>query len=214
MSSLAIIDYGSGNVRSVRRAIESATAHAGLSVDVRLTDDPEIIVQADRIVLPGVGHYADCAEGLASRSGVIEAMTEAVFSRGKPFLGVCVGMQLMADVGLEDVETPGLGWIEGAVERLAPTDPSLPIPHMGWNTLVDMRPHPLLADLGPTPEVYFVHSYALGAEEPDDVAAACDYGGRFAAAVAKGNMFGTQFHPEKSQQAGQLLLAAFLRWTP
>jgi glutamine amidotransferase len=214
MSSLAIIDYGSGNVRSVQRAVENATAHAGLTVDVKLTDDPETIAKADRIVLPGVGHYADCAEGLASRTGVIEAMTEAVFMRGKPFLGVCVGMQLMADVGREDVETFGLGWIEGAVERLAPADASLPIPHMGWNTLVDMAPHPLLADLGPTPEVYFVHSYALRAEEPDDVAAWCDYGGRFTAAVAKGNMFGTQFHPEKSQAAGQRLLAAFLRWKP
>ena len=214
MSSLAIIDYGSGNVRSVHRAIESAAVRAGLTVDVRLTDDPETIARADRIVLPGVGHYADCAEGLASRSGVIGAMTEAVFGRGRPFLGVCVGMQLMADVGREDVETPGLGWIEGAVERLSPGDPALPIPHMGWNTLVDMTPHPLLADLGSAPEVYFVHSYALCAEEPDDIAATCDYGGRFAAAVAKANMFGTQFHPEKSQEAGQRLLAAFLRWHP
>ena len=214
MSSLAIIDYGSGNVRSVHRAIESAAVRAGLTVDVRLTDDPETIARADRIVLPGVGHYADCAEGLASRSGVIGAMTEAVFGRGRPFLGICVGMQLMADVGREDVETPGLGWIGGAVERLSPGDPALPIPHMGWNTLVDMTPHPLLADLGSAPEVYFVHSYALCAEEPDDIAATCDYGGRFAAAVAKANMFGTQFHPEKSQEAGQRLLAAFLRWHP
>jgi glutamine amidotransferase len=214
MNSLAIIDYGSGNVRSVQRAIESATRHAGLTVEVKLTDDPETILKADRIVLPGVGHYADCAEGLAARTGVIAAMTEAVFMRGKPFLGVCVGMQLMADVGREDVETPGLGWIEGAVERLAPSDASLPIPHMGWNTLVDTGLHPLLADLGPAPEVYFVHSYALRAEEPDEVAAWCDYGGRFVAAVGKANMFGTQFHPEKSQTAGQRLLAAFLRWKP
>lgn len=214
MSTLAIVDYGSGNVRSVRRAIESAAAHAKLAIDVHLTDDPETIARADRVVLPGVGHYADCAEGLASRTGVIEAMTEAVFSRGKPFLGVCVGMQLMADVGREDVETPGLGWIAGAVERLSPADPSLPIPHMGWNTLIGMKPHPLLAGLGPAPEVYFVHAYALRAEEPEDVAAACDYGGSLAAAVARGNLFGTQFHPEKSQQAGQLLLAAFLRWRP
>ena len=214
MSSLAIIDYGSGNVRSVHRAIQSAAAGAGVSLDVQLTDDPQTIARADRIVLPGVGHFADCAEGLASRSGVIGAMTEAVFSRGRPFLGVCVGMQLMADVGREDVETPGLGWIEGAVERLAPEDPALPIPHMGWNTLVDMAPHPLLADLGPSPEVYFVHSYALGAEEQGDIAANCDYGGRFVAAVAKANLFGAQFHPEKSQEAGQRLLAAFLRWTP
>ena len=214
MSSLAIIDYGSGNVRSVHRAIASAAAGAGVSIDVQLTDDPQTIARADRIVLPGVGHYADCAENLASRSGVIGAMTEAVFARGRPFLGVCVGMQLMADVGREDVETPGLGWIEGAVERLAPEDPALPIPHMGWNTLVDMAPHPLLADLGPSPEVYFVHSYALGAEEQGDIAANCDYGGRFVAAVAKANLFGAQFHPEKSQEAGQRLLAAFLRWTP
>jgi imidazole glycerol-phosphate synthase subunit HisH len=217
MSTLAIIDYGSGNVRSVRRAIESAAAHAGVALDVTLTDDPEAIAQADRIVLPGVGHFADCAAGLASRAGVIEAMTEAVFSRGKPFLGVCVGMQLMADVGREDVVTPGLGWIGGAVERIRPLNSSggdLPVPHMGWNVLTDIIPHPLLRDLGPEPHVYFVHSYALTGLAPADIAATSDYGGRLVAAVARGNMFGTQFHPEKSQQAGQKLLAAFLNWRP
>ncbi len=165
MTTLAIIDYGSGNVRSVQRAIESAAAHAGATVTVSLTGDPESIARADRIVLPGVGHYADCAEGLAARTGVIEAMSEAVFGRGRPFLGVCVGMQLMADVGREDVETPGLGWIGGAVERLAPDDPALPIPHMGWNVLEPTTPHPLFADLGPEPHVYFVHSYAFDARE-------------------------------------------------
>ncbi|MBI1360630.1 MAG: imidazole glycerol phosphate synthase subunit HisH [Alphaproteobacteria bacterium] len=214
MSTLAIIDYGSGNVRSVQRAIESAAAHGGHTINVTLTSDPETIARADRIVLPGVGHYADCAEGLAARTGVIEAISEAAFARGRPFLGVCVGMQLMADVGREDIETPGLGWIGGAVELLAPNDPALPIPHMGWNVLRTTKPHPLLEDLGAEPHVYFVHSYALTAESEEDVAAVTDYGGPFVAAVARNNLFGAQFHPEKSQQTGQRLLSNFLSWRP
>jgi glutamine amidotransferase len=217
MTRLAIIDYGSGNVRSVRRALETAAHSAGIPLDVSLTDDPATIAAADRIVLPGVGHFADCAAGLAGRIGVTEAMTDAVLGKGRPFLGVCVGMQLMADVGREDVETKGLGWIPGAVERIRPRDPSgaaLPVPHMGWNVLTDLTPHPVLAGLGREPHVYFVHSYALTASMPDHVAARCDYGGLFVAAVARDNLFGTQFHPEKSQKAGQTLLANFLRWTP
>jgi imidazole glycerol-phosphate synthase subunit HisH len=213
MTRLAIIDYGSGNVRSVRRALEAAARGAGLSIDITLTDKPEEIRSADRIVLPGVGHYADCAAGLAERAGVTEAMTEAACKTGRPFLGICVGMQLMADVGREDVETRGLGWIPGAVERIRP-EKNLPVPHMGWNVLTDLRPHPVLAGLGEAPHVYFVHSYALTASNPDHVAAYCDYGGAFVAAVARNNLFGTQFHPEKSQQAGQLVLANFLLWKP
>jgi glutamine amidotransferase len=214
MTRLAIIDYGSGNVRSVRRALEAAALGAGVSLDADLTDDPDRIRRADRVVLPGVGHFADCAAGLAAREGVTEALIEAVFRKGVPFLGVCVGMQLMADVGREDVETRGLGWIPGAVERLKPNDPALPVPHMGWNTLTGMIEHPVLAGLGAEPHVYFVHSYALTAEIASQVAARCDYGGPFVAAVARDNIFGTQFHPEKSQQAGQRLLANFLNWKP
>jgi glutamine amidotransferase len=218
MTRLAIIDYGSGNVRSVCRALQSAAAGAGVSLELALTDDPEKIRAADRIVLPGVGHFADCAAGLASRAGVTEAMTEVVLGKGRPFLGVCVGMQLMANVGREDVETEGLGWIPGAVERIRPHvqagKASLPVPHMGWNVLTDVTPHPLLSGLGPEPHVYFVHSYALAPADKAHVAARCDYGGAFAAAVARDNLFGTQFHPEKSQKAGQVLLANFLRWAP
>jgi glutamine amidotransferase len=208
-----IIDYGSGNVRSVRRALESAAAHAELDLHVAVTADPDLIARADRIVLPGVGHFADCAEGLDATPGARAAMTEAVRQRGAPFIGVCVGMQLLADVGREDVETPGLGWVHGAVERIKPTG-ALPVPHMGWNELVGCADHPVLAGLGDGCHVYFTHSYALNAADARDVAAWCDYGGRFTAAVAKGNIFGVQFHPEKSQQAGQRLLANFLRWKP
>lgn len=214
MTRLAIIDYGSGNVRSVQRALEAAANHFEIRLDVTLTDDPDRIRQADRIVLPGVGHFADCAAGLNARRGVGEALNEAVFRSRRPFLGVCVGMQLMATVGREDAETRGLGWIPGAVERLAPNDPALPIPHMGWNVLTDISSHPVLAGLGPDPHVYFVHSYAMRPELPHHVAARCDYGGKFVAAVARDNLFGTQFHPEKSQKAGQTLLANFLRWKP
>jgi len=214
MTRLAIIDYGSGNVRSVQRALEAAANHHEIRLDVTLTDNPDRIRQADRIVLPGVGHFADCAAGLSGRSGVNEALNEAVFRSRRPFLGVCVGMQLMATLGREDVETRGLGWIPGVVERLRPADPALPIPHMGWNVLTDLADHPCLAGLGPEPHVYFVHSYALKAEHRDHVAARCDYGGKFVAAVARDNLFGTQFHPEKSQTAGQTLLANFLRWKP
>jgi glutamine amidotransferase len=213
MTRLAIIDYGSGNVRSVRRALEAAAQGADISLEVDLTDDADRIRRADRIVLPGVGHFADCAAGLAARRGVTEALVEAVFRKGVPFLGVCVGMQLMADVGREDVETRGLGWIPGVVERIRPKG-GLPVPHMGWNVLTDIKRHPVLAGLGPEPHVYFVHSYALIPEKRDHAAAWCDYGGAFVAAVARDNLFGTQFHPEKSQQAGQRLLANFLSWKP
>lgn len=217
MTRLAIIDYGSGNVRSVQRALEAAANHFEIPLTVALTDDPDRIRQADRIVLPGVGHFADCAAGLAARTGVTEALNEAVFRSRRPFLGVCVGMQLMADVGREDVETRGLGWIPGAVERITPKGADgadLPVPHMGWNVLTDLKPHPVLAGLKADPHVYFVHSYAIKAEHTAHVAARCDYGGKFTAAVARDNLFGTQFHPEKSQQAGQTILANFLRWKP
>lgn len=214
MSRIALIDYGSGNVRSVRRALETAAAEIDASSSIELTSDPELIRRADRVVLPGVGHFADCAEGLRSRPGVVEAMVEVVRAKGAPFLGVCVGMQLMADVGREDVETDGLGWIAGAVERIAPDDRALPVPHMGWNALEIANDHPLLAGLGDNPHVYFTHSYVFNATDPRDVAARFSYGGLHTAAVARDNLFGTQFHPEKSQRVGLRLLANFLTWTP
>jgi len=214
MTSLVIIDYGSGNVRSVRRAFEAAALARGLKLDVALSDDPDRIRLADRIVLPGVGHFADCAAGLAQREGLTQAMHEHVFGAARPFLGICVGMQLMAEVGREDADTPGLGWVEGAVDRLSPSDPDMPVPHMGWNTLSLRRDHPVLAGLPPEPHAYFVHSYALTPRSGEAVAATCDYGGPFTAAIAQGPLFGAQFHPEKSQATGLTLLANFLSWTP
>lgn len=214
MNRVALIDYGSGNVRSVRRALAAAAAHAGVEVEIALTANPEALLQADRIVLPGVGHFVDCAKGVRARPGLTEALSEAVRGKGRPFLGVCVGMQLMADVGLEDGETPGFGWIPGAVEKIAPSDPRLTIPHMGWNQLMKMQDHALLRDLDDDVHVYFTHSYVLNAYNAGDVAAWFEYGGRFTAAVAKDNLFGVQFHPEKSQSAGQRLLANFLDWRP
>lgn len=209
---IAIVDYGVGNLRSCAKGLERAAADAGLSVDVRVSTSAAEIERADAVVLPGVGAFGACMTSLAE-SGLTDAVLRAAAS-GKPFLGICVGMQLMADVGREDGETRGLGWIPGAVEKITPSDPRLPVPHMGWNVLTDIRPHPLFNGFKPDPHVYFVHSYALKAEMRDHVAARCDYGGKFVAAVARDNLFGAQFHPEKSQQAGQLLLANFLRWKP
>lgn len=214
MSRLVIIDYGSGNVRSVRRAIEAAAAHEGVALEAAITADPQAILAADHIVLPGVGHFADCAAGLRARPDALEAMTEAVRRNRRPFLGVCVGMQLLADVGREDVETAGLGWIPGAVERLAPQPASLPVPHMGWNELLNLAPHPVLNGLTDADAVYFTHSYAVVAKDRATVAAEVEYGGKFVAAVACDNVFGVQFHPEKSQSIGQRLLANFLKWRP
>lgn len=214
MSTLAIIDYGSGNVRSVARALEAAARHAHIPLDAAVTDDSAKILAADRIVLPGVGHFADCAGNLRARPHALEAMTEAVRQRGRPFLGVCVGMQLMAEVGREDIEVEGLGWLPGAVERIRPEPATLPVPHMGWNELVDLMDHPVLDGLGQAPHAYFTHSYVLATPDPSVVAAWCAYGGRFVAAVARDNLFGAQFHPEKSQSAGLALMANFLRWAP
>ncbi|MDZ4761473.1 MAG: imidazole glycerol phosphate synthase subunit HisH [Alphaproteobacteria bacterium] len=214
MTTIVIIDYGSGNVRSVGRALSSSAASCGLALSTTVTSDPDLIRRADRIVLPGVGHFADCVDGLRSRTGVVDAMTEAVFVRGAPFLGICVGMQLLADVGREDVERPGLGWISGAVERIEPDKPALPVPHMGWNTLSLAAPHPVLDRLGGEPHVYFTHSYAFTPANPADIAAVTDYGGAITSAVARDNLFGAQFHPEKSQQTGQKVLANFLNWRP
>ena len=215
--SVAIIDYGSGNLHSAQKAFERAAATFDAAPAVVLTSDPDAVRKADRIVLPGVGAFADCMRGLAAVPGMRAALEEAVQRGGKPFLGICVGMQLLATRGLEHAETPGLGWIAGDVAPIRPTDPTLKIPHMGWNTIAARRPHALLDGISTGPDglhAYFVHSYQLAATDPDDVLAVADYGGPLTAIVARGNVAGTQFHPEKSQTLGLALIANFLRWTP
>jgi glutamine amidotransferase len=215
--TVAIIDYGSGNLHSAAKAFERATREAGRDARICLTSDPAVVAAADRVVLPGVGAYADCRRGLDSVPGMVEAMTEVAQVAGRPFLGICVGMQLLASRGLEYETTPGLGWIPGDVAPIRPSDPALKIPHMGWNTLRTGRDHALLAGI-PTGEnglhAYFVHSFALAAERPEDVVAEADYGGPVTAMVARGNVAGTQFHPEKSQRLGLALIANFLNWRP
>jgi len=214
---VAIIDYGSGNLHSAAKAFERAARELGSDLAIKVTARPEDVADAERIVLPGVGAFADCKRGLEDVPGMIEALEEAVQGRGKPFLGICVGLQLMAERGLEHGVTPGLGWIKGEVRAIAPSDPALKIPHMGWNTLRVVRANPLLDGI-PTGEgglhAYFVHSYHVVPEEPGDLVASTDYGGPITAFVAKDNVAGTQFHPEKSQKLGLALIANFLRWKP
>ncbi|QBK29280.1 imidazole glycerol phosphate synthase subunit HisH [Roseitalea porphyridii] len=214
---VAIIDYGSGNLRSAHKAFERAARERGLNAQVEVTADAERVASADRIVLPGVGAYADCRAGLDAVPGMHEAIDEAVIARGRPFLGICVGMQLMATRGLEKTVTPGFDWIGGDVTLMTPADPDLRIPQIGWNTLDVARDHPLLAGIRTGPDgwhAYFVHSYHLAAEDAGDVVATCDYGGPVTAVVARNNLAGTQFHPEKSQTLGLALIGNFLGWTP
>ncbi|MFN4175413.1 imidazole glycerol phosphate synthase subunit HisH [Phenylobacterium sp.] len=211
MQSVALIDYGSGNLRSAEKALVRA---ADGRADIVVTSDPRVIVAADRVVLPGVGAFAACMAALQAREGVVEAMTQAVRGRGVPFLGICVGMQLMATRGLEFGETAGLGWIPGDVRRIEPADPAAKVPHMGWNALLDVVDHPLFRSLKDGRPVYFTHSFAFFPQDSKDVAAYVDHGGRFPAAVVRANMAGVQFHPEKSQGAGLSLLADFLEWRP
>jgi glutamine amidotransferase len=211
MQSVALINYGSGNLRSAEKALVKAAQGCARIV---VTDDPAEVARADRVVLPGVGAFAACMAALQARPGLIEAMTEAVKRRGAPFLGVCVGMQLLATRGLEFGETAGLDWIAGEVRRLEPADPAAKVPHMGWNSLQDVADLPVLADLRGGRAVYFTHSFAIWPKDEADVAAWVDHGGRFPAAVARGNVAGVQFHPEKSQDAGLSLLARFLEWRP
>jgi glutamine amidotransferase len=211
MQRVALIDYGSGNLRSAEKALVRV-ARGGAEIVV--TDDPAAIARADRVVLPGVGAFAACMSALAARPGVVEAMTEAVRRRGAPFLGICVGMQLLATRGLEFGETPGLDWIAGEVRKLEPADPAIKIPHMGWNTLSGVADHPLFAPLKDGEAVYFTHSFAIFPEDLADVTAYVEHGGRFPAAVARGNVAGVQFHPEKSQKPGLALLQRFLEWRP
>jgi glutamine amidotransferase len=210
MQNVALIDYGSGNLRSAEKALVRA-ADGGAQIHV--TFDPDLVARADRIVLPGVGAFAACMAALSKREGLIEAMSEAVKTRAAPFLGVCVGMQLLASRGLEFGETPGLGWIAGDVRKVVTDDPAAKVPHMGWNSLTDVSGPPPIAGIGEAP-MYFTHSFAFYPSDPADVAAYVDHGGKFPAAVAKGNVAGVQFHPEKSQSAGLALLARFLEWRP
>jgi len=214
---VAIIDYGSGNLHSAAKAFERTAHEQGSPLAVKVTSRPEEVRGAERIVLPGVGAFADCRNGLVAIPGMIEALEESVREQGKPFLGICVGLQLMAERGLEHGLTPGLGWIEGEVRAIEPSDPSLKIPHMGWNTLDVARPHALLDGIatGETGlNAYFVHSYHLVPAEGDALVATTDYGGPISAFVAKDNMAGSQFHPEKSQKLGLALIANFLKWKP
>jgi len=210
MQSVALIDYGSGNLRSAEKALVRA---AGGDAQIIVTSDPDQVARADRIVLPGVGAFAACMRALGERPGLIEAMTAAVRGKGAPFLGVCVGMQLLASRGLEFGETAGLGWIAGDVRRIEPADPAAKVPHMGWNALTDLSGPALVTEIGEAP-MYFTHSFGFHPTDPADVAAYVDHGGRFPAAVARGNVAGVQFHPEKSQSAGIALLARFLEWRP
>lgn len=215
--TVAVIDYGSGNLHSAAKALERAARESGGNEAVKVTRDPDEVRRAGRVVLPGVGAFADCKRGLDAVPGMIEAMTDAVQKQGKPFFGICVGMQLLAEHGRENVVTEGLGWLRGEVDKIAPSDKALKIPHMGWNTLAAKRKHPLFEgiELGPNGlHAYFVHSYQFNPGDPDDLVAAADYGGLVTAAVAHGNIAGSQFHPEKSQKLGLALLANFLRWKP
>jgi glutamine amidotransferase len=215
MSDVVIVDYGSGNLHSAAKAVERAAREGRAPATVRVTSDPKDVGRAERIVLPGVGAFADCKAGLVAIDGMIEALTEAVLHQGKPFLGICVGMQLLAARGLEHRVTPGLGWIGGEVRRIEPADGLLKVPHMGWNTLDEARSHPLLSGIPAGPDgwhAYFVHSYHLADVDDAQVVARTSYGGPITAMVARDNIAGTQFHPEKSQQLGLRLLENFLAW--
>lgn len=213
---IAVIDYGSGNLRSAVKSFERAAREANITADVVLVDKPEDVLIADRVVLPGVGAYADCRRGLGANSGMIDALNEVVITKARPFFGICVGMQLMSSRGLEKQTTQGLDWIGGDVVEIKLDDPSLKIPQMGWNTIDLTRDHPLFDGIKTGPDgkhAYFVHSYHFVPENPDDVLASVQYGGKVTAVVAKDNMIGTQFHPEKSQELGLSLITNFLKWS-
>jgi len=215
--SVAIVDYGSGNLHSAAKAFERAARESGHTQPIMVTSRPDEVARADRVVLPGVGAFADCRSGLDEIHGMVEALNENVLQRGRPFFGICVGMQLMAERGREYKVTPGLGWIAGEVDKIEPHDAGLKIPHMGWNTLNMLRPHPLLEDIALGPDglhAYFVHSYELRTDKRAELVAQADYGGPLTAIVGRDNMVGTQFHPEKSQRLGLKLIANFLRWAP
>ena len=210
----AIVDYGSGNLRSAAKAFERASRETGIATEVMVTADADVVRVAERVVLPGVGAFADCRRGLAAVPGMEAALEEVVRRRGRPFLGICVGMQLLAERGREFETVAGLGWIAGEVRMITPADPALKVPHMGWNELDTRVGHPVLAGLTQGTHAYFVHSFQLVCGDATDVLATAEYGGAVTAAIGRDNMVGTQFHPEKSQAAGLMLLANFLRWRP
>jgi glutamine amidotransferase len=211
---VAIIDYGSGNLCSAAKAFERAASDSGIAAEIAVTSDPDAVAVADRIVLPGVGAFADCRRGLAAVPGLEDALEEAVIARGRPFLGICVGMQLMAERGLEFEIVEGLGWIAGDVHVIEPSDPELRIPHMGWNELKPRGSHPLLDGLPEGTHTYYVHSYELRPTRNAELLATTEYGGALTAVVGRDNLVGTQFHPEKSQAAGLRLIGNFLGWRP
>lgn len=212
---LAIIDYGSGNLASAGKAFERAAREAGVTSEITISADPDFVAKADRIVLPGVGAFADCRRGLDAVDGMVDALNEAVIEKARPFFGICVGHQLMASRGLEKETTQGLDWTKGDVVEIAPDDPNLKVPHMGWNTLDVKSDHPLLTDIKTGNDglhAYFVHSYHMQPTDPSAILATADYGGEIIAIISQENRIGTQFHPEKSQTLGLGLIANFLRW--
>ncbi len=215
--SVAIVDYGSGNLHSAAKAFERAARETAPDQAIVVTRDPEAVRRAERVVLPGVGAFADCRRGLDAIPGMMDALEESVRRKGRPFFGICVGMQLMAERGREHEVTDGFGWIAGEVDKIAPADATLKIPHMGWNTLDALKPHPLFEGISLGPQglhAYFVHSYELKPANRADLLAQTDYGGPITAVVGRENMVGTQFHPEKSQRLGLALIANFLKWKP
>ncbi|WP_417789820.1 imidazole glycerol phosphate synthase subunit HisH [Terasakiella pusilla] len=213
--SVVIIDYGSGNLRSAEKSFERAAREAGFGFDVKVSDKPEDVLNADRVVLPGVGAFGDCAKGLRSVDGMLDALHEVVHVKANPFMGICVGMQLLADRSIEHGSHEGLGWIAGEIVPIEPNDDSLKIPHMGWNELnFTADAHPLLNGLPADPNVYFVHSYQFKTVDPAHQLATVSYGGDVTAVVGKDNMVGTQFHPEKSQAVGLQVITNFLKWKP
>ena len=215
--TIAIIDYGAGNLRSAEKAFQYAIAVSGLSETVTITSDPDVVARADRVVLPGDGAFADCRRNLDAVDGMIEAIDDTIDVRGRPFFGICVGMQLLATRGVEHAITAGLNRIPGEVRAIEPSDAALKVPHMGWNTMRAVNDHPLFEGIAFGDDgwhAYFLHGYHLVPERDDDVVAVADYGGPVTAIVARGTIAGTQFHPEKSQKLGLKLIANFLTWTP
>jgi glutamine amidotransferase len=209
----ALVDYDSGNLHSAQKAFERMAAEVG-SGSIIVTSDPDVVAKADRIVLPGDGAFPHCRAELFARSGLSEAIVEAVTTRARPFFGICVGMQMMATTGHEYEETAGFDWVAGDIRKITPSDPALKVPHMGWNDLVIDHPHPVLAGIATGDHAYFVHSYAMDVTNPDERLAHVDYGGDVTAIIGRDTMIGTQFHPEKSQDAGLRMIGNFLRWTP
>ncbi len=208
-----LVDYEAGNLHSAEKAFQRMAAETGAG-EILVTGDPDAVAGAGRIVLPGDGAFAACRAALEARPGLMAALHAAVIGRRVPFMGICVGMQMLADMGEEGVETPGLGWIGGAVRRIRPDDPALKVPHMGWNDLKVEQPHPLLDGVATGDHVYFVHSYRFEVADRADLLATARHGAEIAAVIARGNIVGTQFHPEKSQATGLRMIANFLRWQP